>query len=108
MQIFLCQRPMPGGTQEPQRFANGFRGALQECLVYFYTNIVERFNLTVLDESFKIVLMEKRYLSVEFLDMDLDPWIHEYDYERLHLGYRNQGRRPWETTGLYLSGTLKL
>lgn len=108
MQIFLCQRPMHGGTQEPQRFANRCRGALQEYLVYFYTNIVERFNLTVLDESFKIVLMEKRYLSVEFLDMDLDPWIHEYDYERLLLGYGYQGRRPWETTGLYLWGTLKL
>jgi hypothetical protein len=28
---------------------------------------------------------------------DLDSWLCHYDHERPHLGYRNQGRRPWET-----------
>jgi hypothetical protein len=27
---------------------------------------------------------------------DLDAWLH-CNHERPHLGYRNQGRRPWET-----------
>jgi hypothetical protein len=28
---------------------------------------------------------------------DLDAWRHHYNHERPHLGYRSQGRRPWET-----------
>ncbi|MGF1475919.1 MAG: IS481 family transposase, partial [Geminicoccaceae bacterium] len=34
---------------------------------------------------------------VEALQADLDAWLHHYNRERPHLGYRNQGRRPWET-----------
>ncbi len=69
---------------------------------------VERFHRTVLDEFFRIVFRKKLYESVASLQEDLDSWLHEYNYERPHLGYRNQGRRPWETIELFLKGTLKL
>lgn len=58
---------------------------------------VERFNRTVLDEFFMIVFRQKLYESLESLQTDLDNWLHEYNYERPHLGYRNQRQRPWET-----------
>jgi len=69
---------------------------------------VERFNRTVLDEFYRIVFRQKLYEEVETLQKDLDKWLDEYNYERPHLGYRNQGRRPWETIELYLQnhGTL--
>ena len=69
---------------------------------------VERFHRTVLDEFFRIVFRKKLYETVASLQEDLDSWLHEYNYERPHLGYRNQGRRPWETIELFLKGTLKL
>ena len=42
-------------------------------------------------------LRAKLYESVEALQADLDAWLVHYNRERPHLGYRNQGRRPWET-----------
>ena len=58
---------------------------------------VERFNGTVLEEFFRPVMHAKLFPSVEALQADLDTWLHHYNHERPHLGYRNQGRRPWET-----------
>jgi transposase InsO family protein len=58
---------------------------------------VERFNGTVLEEFFRPVMHAKLFASVEALQADLDAWLHHYNHERPHLGYRNQGRRPWET-----------
>lgn len=58
---------------------------------------VERFNRTVLDEFFRETFREKFYTSVEELQEDLDRWLHSYNYERPHRGYRNMGRRPIET-----------
>ena len=55
---------------------------------------VERFNRTVLDEFFRETFREKFYASVEELQVDLDQWLHHYNYERPHRGYRNMGRRP--------------
>jgi len=69
---------------------------------------VERFNRTVLDEFFRVVFRQKLYENLESLQTDLDNWLHEYNYERPHLGYRNQGRRPWETIAMFLDETLKL
>jgi len=69
---------------------------------------VERFNRTVLDEFFRVVFRQKLNENLESLQTDLDNWLHEYTYERQHLGYRNQGRSPLETIELYLSDTLKL
>jgi transposase InsO family protein len=58
---------------------------------------VERFNRTVLDEFFRETFHDKFYASVEELQEDLDQWLHYYNYERPHRGYRNMGRRPIET-----------
>jgi transposase InsO family protein len=58
---------------------------------------VERFNGTVLDEFFRKAFREKFYDSVEALQKDLDTWLHHYNTERPHRGYRNLGKRPIET-----------
>ena len=58
---------------------------------------VERFNRTVLDEFFRETFRKKFYASVDELQKDLDQWLHYYNYERPHRGYRNLGRRPIET-----------
>ena len=58
---------------------------------------VERFNRTVLDEFFREAFRKKFYGSVAELQADLDKWVNYYNYERPHRGYRNQGRRPYET-----------
>lgn len=63
---------------------------------------VERFHRTVQEEFFALVLREKFYESVEALQTDLDAWLHHYNYERPHLGYRNQGRRPWDTVSQFV------
>ena len=58
---------------------------------------VERFNRTILDEFFRTAFRKKLYESVASLQEDLDIWLHHYNYDRPHRGYRNQGRRPFET-----------
>lgn len=63
---------------------------------------VERFNRTVLDEFFRTAFRTKFYESVEQLQIDLDQWLHDYNYERAHQGYRNLGRRPIDTFNDYL------
>lgn len=64
---------------------------------------VERFNGTVLGEFFRPAMHQKLYESVEVLQADLDAWLHHYNHERPHLGYRNQGRRPWDTVQRFVS-----
>ena len=34
---------------------------------------------------------------IETPQADLDQWLHHYNFERPHRGYRNMGRRPIET-----------
>lgn len=58
---------------------------------------VERFNRTILDEYFREVFRKKFFASLSDLQRDLDTWIHHYNNERPHRGYRNMGRRPIET-----------
>ena len=53
-------------------------------------------------EFFRPAMHRKLYDSVEALQVDLDAWLHHYNHERPHLGYRNQGRRPWETIDLFV------
>ena len=64
---------------------------------------VERFNGTVLDEFFRIKMRETFYESVTAFQVDLDTWLHHYNTDRPHIGYRNQGRRPIETINLFVS-----
>jgi transposase InsO family protein len=58
---------------------------------------VERFNRTILDEFFREAFRKKFYASVEELQTDLNEWLRRYNHERPHRGYRNLGRRPYET-----------
>ena len=58
---------------------------------------VERFHGTVLEEFFRPAVHGKLSESVEALQADLDARLRHHNHERPHLGYRNQGRRPWET-----------
>jgi transposase InsO family protein len=58
---------------------------------------VERFNRTILDEFFRETFRKTFYSSVEELQADLDQWLHYYNYERPHRGYRNNGKRPFDT-----------
>jgi transposase InsO family protein len=64
---------------------------------------VERFNGTVLEEFFRPTMRSRLYESVEALQAGLDAWLRHYNHERPHLGYRNQGRRPWETVERFVS-----
>jgi transposase InsO family protein len=58
---------------------------------------VERFNRTILDEFFRETFRKKFYSSVADLQADMDKWLERYNRERPHRGYRNQGRKPYET-----------
>ncbi len=61
---------------------------------------VERFNRTILDEFFSETFRYRFYASLDELQYDLDRWLHHYNNERPHKGYRNMGRRPIETIEL--------
>lgn len=63
---------------------------------------VERFQRTVLEEFFVETLRTTFYETVEALQTDLDTWLRFYNTERPHQGYRNLGRRPYDTVQLYL------
>ena len=63
---------------------------------------VERFHKTVGEEFFGPALRSKQYQTVDELQQDLDDWLDEYNYKRPHLGYRNHGRRPFDTVRLFI------
>ena len=52
---------------------------------------------TKLDEFFREAFRKKLYASADELQKDLYAWVHHYNYERPHRGYRNIGRKPYET-----------
>lgn len=58
---------------------------------------VERFIRTAKEEFFTIAFGRKPYTTLADLQADFDVWLHEYNTERPHLGYRNMGRYPVET-----------
>lgn len=58
---------------------------------------IERFNRTVLDEFFRIQFRTNHFETVEQLQSELDKWLQFYNYERPHQGYRNMGKKPFET-----------
>lgn len=62
----------------------------------------ERFQRTVQEEFFETAWRRKLYESVEALQADLDTWLLYYNRERPHQGYRNMGRRPYDTIKQYL------
>lgn len=58
---------------------------------------VERFIRTLNEEFFEDVHRRRLYESADELQADLDQWLHYYNYERPHQGYRNLGRCPADT-----------
>ena len=58
---------------------------------------VERFNRTILDEFFREAFRKKFYGAVDELQKDMDRWLEHYNKDLPHRGYRNQGRKPYET-----------
>jgi transposase InsO family protein len=62
---------------------------------------VERFIRTAKEEFFAIAFGRKTYTDLEELQADFDAWLHDYNHERPHLGYRNMGRCPIETVTLF-------
>ncbi len=63
---------------------------------------VERFHGAALDEFRRVAFRQNFYDSVEELQRDFDDWLRHYNTERPHIGYRNQGRTPWETVQKHL------
>jgi len=63
---------------------------------------VERFNRTLKEEFFLPALKKKIYTSMGELQEDLDKWLYHYNYERPHRGYRNMGKRPFETVKKFI------
>jgi transposase InsO family protein len=68
---------------------------------------VERFNRTVLDEFFRIKFREKIFETVDALQVELDEWLKYYNYERPHQGYRNLGKRPFDTIKKFIKSVKK-
>jgi transposase InsO family protein len=62
-----------------------------------WTNgFVERLQGTILTELWRCAFRRTYYLSVAALQRDLDRYVHFYNFERAHQGYRLQGRTPAE------------
>ena len=59
--------------------------------------ICERFHRTILQEFYSIAFRKKVYQSIEELQVDLDAWLVEYNYNRTHQGKMCCGRTPMET-----------
>jgi hypothetical protein len=43
-----------------------------------------------------VAYRKKLYGSVQELQEDLDAFVHFYNEQRSHQGYRTQGRTPWQ------------
>jgi transposase InsO family protein len=61
---------------------------------------MERFTRTLSDEFLQPRRRSQGDQNLEAMQDDLDTWLHHYNHERPHLGYRNQGRAPWEAIEL--------
>ena len=68
---------------------------------------VERFHRSLGEEFFRQAFRKKMYPDVQSLQYDLDKWLYYYNHERPHLGYRNMGRKPYETYKISVENQLK-
>ena len=59
---------------------------------------------SILASPFQLAQLSRlfTYESLEALQDDLDTWLAYYNRERPHQGYRNRGKRPYETVTEYL------
>jgi transposase InsO family protein len=55
---------------------------------------VERMNRTLLDECFRVAGRQTWYITPAEIQRDLDTFLHYYNLERSHQGYRLRGRTP--------------
>ena len=58
--------------------------------------MVERFNRTLLEEFYQIVMLRKVYTSLGELQDDLDQFIYYYNFKRTNQGYRLKGKIPYQ------------
>jgi hypothetical protein len=59
--------------------------------------ICERFHKTIFQEFYQVAFRRKIYSSLDELQIDLDHWINDYNYERTHQGKMCCGRTPFQT-----------
>jgi len=67
--------------------------------------MVERFNRTLLEEFYQIVMLKNVYTSLEQLQDDLDSFIYYYNFKRTNQGYHLKGKIPYQK---FLDGKRKL
>jgi hypothetical protein len=58
--------------------------------------MVERFNRTLLEEFYQIVMLKKVYSSLDELQDDLDSFIYHYNFKRTNQCYRLKGKLPYQ------------
>ena len=58
--------------------------------------MVERFNLTLLEEFYQIVMIKNVYTSLAQLQNDLDKFITYCNLKRTNQGYRLKGKFPYQ------------
>jgi len=58
--------------------------------------MVERFNRTLLEEFYQIMMLKNVYTSLEQLQDDLDKFIYYYNFKRTNQGYRLKGKIPYQ------------
>ena len=58
--------------------------------------ICERFQKTVLNEFYRVVLRRTLYPGLAELQRDLDPWVQEYNEDRPHQGRWCYGKTPMQ------------
>ena len=58
---------------------------------------VEKLNQIIQNEFYSVAFRRKLYTSVEDMQIDLDTYMKEYNFERTNQGKRCQGRTPYET-----------
>ena len=63
------------------------------------TTDISGFTNRINDLQADITVLQTRQVR---LQADLDAWLRHYNYERPHLGYRNQGHRPYDRLRQYL------
>lgn len=68
---------------------------------------VERFNRTVKEEFLPLAFRRKSYTPLQELQEDFDRWLYQCNHERPHLGYRNLGKRPFDTQNIFISKQLQ-
>jgi hypothetical protein len=59
--------------------------------------ICERFNKTCKDEFYSVAFRKKVYRSIDEIQLDLNEWLQEYNYERTHSGKYCYGKTPMQT-----------